>query len=67
MANTFNNDRGFKVQEAVEKRRNMLRQAQHERILLNYFKTVSVRPEHCRRIPNGFFNILLSIATPFRH
>jgi hypothetical protein len=32
----------------------MLRHAQHERILVNNFKTDSVRPELGRRTPNGF-------------
>ena len=43
-----------KVQQIVEKEWNMLRQAQHERILVNNFKTHSARPEHGRRTPNGF-------------
>jgi len=46
--------RRFNVQQIVEKEWNMLRQAQHERILVNHFKTHSVRPEHGRRTPNGF-------------
>src|SRR5262249_21228384 len=37
--------REFWINEMLRKSRRMLRQAQHERILLNNFKTDSVRPE----------------------
>src|SRR4030095_5760681 len=42
------------VKQVVEKEWSMLRHAQHERILVNNFKTDSVRPELGRRTPNGF-------------
>jgi hypothetical protein len=34
----------FKVQQDVEKRSFMLRQAQHARIFVNHFKPISARP-----------------------
>src|ERR1700751_2906356 len=44
----------LKVQQVVEKDWSMLRHAQHERILIDNFKTHSARPELGRRTPNGF-------------
>ena len=39
----------------------MLRQAQHERKMLNHFNFLTVRPELRRRTPKEFFRILLIV------
>jgi hypothetical protein len=39
----------------------MLRQAKHERKMLNHFNFLTVRPELRRRTPKEFFRILLIV------
>src|SRR5215831_4230340 len=55
----------FGFQQAVEKQRNMLRQAQHERILLIILNVYSVRPELVEGLRISFSTLSSFELLPF--